>query len=343
MTRTGRAPVQRGKGNAMHRTVARTLTLLAVSSIGLAVPTAAPAATTTCTFTGSTVTATMVSGGDNAVFDVASGVIRVNGAACGAATVNNTDLIIATTDNLADQDSNVVTISHAGGRFEPGLTPEGGSGIPEIEWQIKLGGGVDGIIFLGSAGQDTISLGNGGPSAGINLNAETPPDVDVKFNAGSIESIELRGNAGADELTARGGTAVGAAYPKSVTLRGGIGADTLRGGAGTDHLVGGGGPDTLVGDDGNDGMFGGAGNDYLLGRNGNDTLFGNGGVDTLSGLAGQDLLIGGTGDDFLQGDTGKDELRAKDGGHDTVDGGPNLNDICKVDPVDTRTACEQVS
>jgi Ca2+-binding RTX toxin-like protein len=317
-----------------------------VVSLGLSVAGAPPAlAVTTCGFSAGVVTATMASDGDSAAFVVSGGAILMNGVACGAATVSNTDSILATTDNVSEYDDNIVSISHVGGRFEPGATVEGGSGLSEIEWQINLGEGDDEVRFIGTPGIDVVTLGAGGGTPAMNLNAsESPGDADVQFlgTGYSVESPKVYGNDGADVLSSNGGSGTGAAYAGGEASFGGSGADTLTGGSGRDHIIGGIGPDTIVGGGSHDQLFGGAGDDDLFGDQGDDALYGNAGADELHGGAGADVIVGGAGFDKLYGETGADDLNAQDGAHDIVSGGPHppQGDVCAVGPTDTVTGCE---
>lgn len=131
-------------------------------------------------------------------------------------------------------------------------------------------GVLDGI-GLGTAGNDTLSLGNGSDS--------------------------LFGGAGNDVISAGNGDDVAS---------GDAGSDVLSGGNGNDALSGGEGDDRLNGGNGNDQLSGGAGSDTLEGGNGSDTLLGGAGADRISGGNGDDLINGGAGDDVLQGNNGRD-------------------------------------
>jgi Ca2+-binding RTX toxin-like protein len=315
--------------------------LLLLSGLG-----AVPAlAVTTCGFSAPTMTVMMFADGDAALVDVAGGAIRVNGLACQGATVTNTDTIDVSTDNLAHADDNIVTISHAGGKFQPGATLEGSGTLSEIEWNITLGAGMDALRFVGTSGVDWVAVGSGGGNAALNLNAnENAPDVDVQFGSG-VESIRLSGYDGGDVLVADGGYATGAAYPKRVVLHGGNQADYLAGGTVNDHIFGGPGGDEIHGRNGNDTIAGGGQIDVIYGEAGNDTLIGDAGDDNLYGIGGNDLIIGDAGFDKMFGGVGVDTLKAKDGEKDYVEGGPpsTVNgDRCYVSSTDTVNTCEYV-
>jgi Ca2+-binding RTX toxin-like protein len=290
-------------------------------------------------------TVTMNSNGDNAFIRRSGSAIHVNGVACGAATVTNTDLIIAQTDNVTDFDDNNVTISHASGRFQPGATAEGGSGISEIEFQIDLGYGVDQLRFIGSSSTDVVVAGQSGGTPALNLNAnEAPDDADVDLDL-NVDLLVLRGYDGADRLSANGGSATGAAYQPFMEAYGGNGNDTLRGGSAYNGLYGGNGADTITGGGDNDIIRGGIGPDHLYGGGSDDQIYGDPGPDRMYGGSGSDLLNGGPGFDRMFGQSGSDALKAKDGEHDIVNGGPHptgFGDDCAVSGTDAVSMCEVV-
>jgi Ca2+-binding RTX toxin-like protein len=318
---------------------------VAIASLGLSIGVATPAlALTTCGFSAPVVTVTLNANGDDALVDVAAGAIRVNGVACQGATVTNADTINISTDNIAHADDNIVTISHAGGKFQPGLTLEGGGGISEIEFQIDLGNGLDELHFIGTSANDNVVLGAGGGTSAINLNAnETTDDVDVRFDAG-VDLVTLSGGNGSDQLRGSGGAATGAAYNTFLTLLGGTGNDTLFGGNARDIIVGGRGADSVLAGGHDDSINGGDGPDFVIGGWGNDTILGKAGVDRLYGGADSDRITGGPGHDEMYGQAGIDVLHADDGQQDVVDGGnpitPN-GDTCVVDQIDSVNSCEQ--
>lgn len=82
------------------------------------------------------------------------------------------------------------------------------------------------------------------------------------------------------------------------------------------------GNDTLAGTPGRDIICGLAGDDVIRGAGGNDTLRGDAGRDRIFAGAGNDTLEGGAGGDTLRGEAGRDLLLGRDGGRDTLDGGP---------------------
>jgi hypothetical protein len=87
----------------------------------------------TCAFDAATVTITVNGQIARVQAHRPSGEIRLNGVACGAATLATTDLIQVNGGALAD----TVTLT---GTFTPGLTAEA-DGASEIEIAVALGGG----------------------------------------------------------------------------------------------------------------------------------------------------------------------------------------------------------
>lgn len=136
------------------------------------------------------------------------------------------------------------------------------------------------------------------------------------------KSVTIRGGAGADTILAGGGNDRIFAGDGDDSVEGGDGKDTiygdagndsLRGGGGSDLLDGGDGADTLRGDAGNDNICGGANSDRLRGSAGNDTLDGGGSRDLIAGEIGDDSLIGGAGDDVCDGGAGTDDFNGGSG------------------------------
>jgi Ca2+-binding RTX toxin-like protein len=243
------------------------------------------------------VTAQMVAGAQ-AVLRVVGTQIQygVTPAACGAATTGNTDSI---TIVAPAGSSETLTIDQSAGAFAPGATGE--SNIPEIEIALNLGDASDEVVVIGTAGDDSIAVGQ----SGVGLNADG--DVDVTFQVLPAR-IELHGLGGADTLAGRGGQGTGGVFGGQLELVGGDGNDVLRGGLAADDVQG------------------GAGNDLLEGREGNDVLSGGAGDDTLAGNDGDDELTGGAGADSFIGSGGNDTFFATDGEADTqMNGGPGTD------------------
>src|SRR5918996_590179 len=243
------------------------------------------------------VTAQMAAGGQ-AVLRVSGAQIQFGAtpAACGAATTANTDTI--TVIGPAGS-SETLTLDQSAGAFAPGATGE--SGLAEIEIALNLGDASDEVVVIGTAGDDSIAVGQNG----VGLNADG--DVDVAF--GQLPArMEVHGLGGADTLAGRGGQGTGGVFGGQLELVGGDDADTLRGGLGADDVQG------------------GAGNDLLEGREGNDVLSGDAGDDTLAGNDGNDELTGGAGADSFIGSSGDDVFFATDGEADTqLSGGPGID------------------
>ena len=154
-------------------------------------------------------------------------------------------------------------------------TIDGGTGADLIHGQT----GDDTINLTGTFGNDTITGGETGETAGDVVNATAlTQDTTLNFTgneAGTlsdgtstasfseIERFQL--GSGADTVNAAATTA-------GVNVDGGAGADSMTGGSGADTLAGGSGNDTLNGGAGNDSLTGGAGADRITGGTGNDTI-----------------------------------------------------------------------
>lgn len=234
--------------------------------------------------------------GQNGVLRVELAVITLNGLPCGEATTTNTSRISVTAPGGSAE---VLTIDQSGGEFAPGATSESDA-FSEIEIAANLGDASDGVVVLGRAVDDLISIGQNG----VALNADG--DVDVTFVV-QPQSIEAHGLGGTNTLTARGGHGAGTAFLGSAVL-----------------YVGDGGSATGAG--GNDRLYGGPNNDTLVGNGGSDVLEGGAGTDSLNGGNGDDDLTGGAGADLLSGSAGNDTLHADDDEADTtINGGPDTD------------------
>jgi hypothetical protein len=223
----------------------------------------AAAAAAACQFDATTAKVTVGYSGPGTVARIKrgpSGEILVDGAACGAATVTNTDTILAQAGSGRQQ----LIIDLSGGSFSPGKTPESGS-ISEIEFQVDAGNGGeyplgDDVTVSGRSVADTIRFGG----TGIFLDGDVDPDVTTT----NVETLTALGNGGDDHLLGTGDGAGGPAA--SLPL-------LLSGGAGNDELVGGDVKDTLDGGDGNDTELGGGDADTIkegTAPNGADVLDG---------------------------------------------------------------------
>jgi Ca2+-binding RTX toxin-like protein len=297
-----------------------TIGLLAVISLGLAlaVPRTASAAAT-CSLHG-TLLKVQLGSGDTATLARSGDAIQLDGAACGAATVNNTGRVTVTGSTGNEK----FVLDLRGGPFAPGSGAEA-TGTPEIEISVSLGAGTDRLAVLGTTGDDAFSLG----SLGINLNGDDDADVILV----ATEKVAVTAFAGTDTVSGAGGAVTGTAFALPLVVWGGPGNDTVVGGTANDFLQGQGGTDGVKGRQGNDRAGGGSGTDSLRGANGNDIL---------RGRADKDHLVGGPGSDQLFGGTGDDSLNTKDTveGNDTGQGGAGT-DTCVGDPKDTFTGCEK--
>jgi Ca2+-binding RTX toxin-like protein len=338
---------------------ARSLAFAAAATALMAglVPTTDVAAATSCAYVAGSKTVTVnASGAVTAkVSRNAAGAILVDGAACGAATVGNTNNLAVVGDGAAQ----TVHVLLGNGGFAPGASPEA-TGASDIEITINLAGGTDKLIFLGGGSADVMRLGAGG----ADLNDDG--DADAGFSA--VEKLQLNGEGGADKLYGTGING-GLATTVPLTIYGGPGADDLRGGSEGDTLVGGADADSLRGGDGPDSLDGGLGADALIGGNGTDTatyaarttsveisidgaandgasgehdliatdienVIGGSGSDALIGSSWTNRLVGGAGNDYLDGMAGGDTLEGGPGADqlvggadgDTMFGGPGADD-----------------
>jgi Ca2+-binding RTX toxin-like protein len=250
--------------------------------------------------------------------------IMVGGAACGAATVFNTDTVTVT----GSPNVETFRVSLGGGPLAPGLTQP-------IDIAVDLGAqtGTDSLLVHGLGGPDTIEVG----SVAVDLDGNAEPDLTYV----GVEQIIVETLDGADRVSGQGGPATGGIATVPLILAGGPGDDTLVGGDGRDLLHGGLGNDLLDGaastPGGNGATWqvapgpvvvdlsanaasGADGNDVVmnvtsvLGSSYDDTLRGTNATDSLAGGPGNDTLIGLDGDDELAGHAGTDSL---DGGNGT--------------------------
>jgi Ca2+-binding RTX toxin-like protein len=290
--------------------------LLAFQAIAIVGATSA-SAVGSCTFNllNHTLTVT-INSGSSSTLDVQSpsGAIRLDGTACGSATIANTTAISVLGQPGA---SETLTIDNATGLAFPG----------SISWAVDLDSGAgDSLGFDLASGQDnTLSMTDSGFS----------------MNGGSgvwlgVEQLTVTGGDGNDTidgsaLSASGPTLAVYGDPLFVTPGG---MDVISGGAGNDFLSGEDGNDTISGGAGNDTIYGSAwtvpvdDDDVLSGGAGNDTIYATQGDDVVTGGAGADSLDGGTGDDtFDEGAaaSGADTIDGA-GGTDTVDYGDRTTD-----------------
>jgi Ca2+-binding RTX toxin-like protein len=249
--------------------------------------------------------------------------------------------------------SESLTLDLSGGQFSPGFTPEG-SGISEIEFQLDLLAGNDGLVIQGGAGVESIRLGFGG----VNVNG----DDDADLTLAGLEQAIVNGGAGNDKLSGKGGLGTGSAFPLRLTLNGEAGNDRLTDGLAADLVDGGPGSDRLTAlknADAADDYAGGPGTDTLsYGPRAQAVTVSTDGQANDGALSEADnarsdieKLTGGNGDDTLSAKTPAKETLKGGNGNDTIDvhdgnsldvanGGLGTGDTCLADPGDTKLNCE---
>jgi Ca2+-binding RTX toxin-like protein len=314
---------------ALAASAAAPLVVLRMSGTAISAP--------ACSYDGVSSVSVTLGPNDATTLAVAGGAIELDGSACGAATVDNTDTI----DVVGSGSGNSFTIDLSGGSFTHST---GG----DIAFMVDLGRAGSLHVHAGP-GNDAVTLGE----VGINLNArEASPDADVSIS--HVRLLTASGESGADRLSAGGGAGTGGAV-RGVTLNGGRGDDTLLEGAGGDTMRGGAGTDTVdlsrtsgadadleagtvtvhgsttTGISNVEAVAGSPGEDAITGDDGPNDLMGAQGDDEVFGLHQQDELRGGRGDDVLGGR-----------GRDRLDGGPR-KDRCRGGPgADSFRACETI-
>jgi hypothetical protein len=277
-------------------------------ALGLAlVPSAASAAVaTSCSFDAGTATVSAVVGsGDNPTLIRNDTAIEFGGAPCGAATITNTDTV-----TVLDPDPNTgesLTVSLAGGRLEPGKTPED-DGTDEIE--ISIAQSFAGpLTLIGSDAADHFYVCAGD----INLNDNVSGDGEI-LGPTTLTVTTVDGGKGNDVLRTKmyqsvvsGGEGDDVLYPMDAlpsTYGGGPGNDELSmssqsaSGIGEIHALGGGdativrsnsvsdtahGFETFEGFDGPTNFYGSSGADHFIGTKYNDWFLPLGGNDIIDG------------------------------------------------------------
>ncbi|HEX8103586.1 MAG TPA: calcium-binding protein [Solirubrobacteraceae bacterium] len=203
-------------------------------------PATAAAAPAGCTFDAAAARVSVDYSGPGTVARVdrtAAGAIRLDGVACGAATVFNTDAIVAS----AGTGVQTLTVDLAAGRFAPGKTAEAGQ-TAEIEIAVDGGTGgefpfADVVRVAGGTAADAWRI----TDAGVLLDS----DADADLTTTGVEALTLAGGQGDDQIS-------GAAATLPLTLDGGAGRDVLEGGDDDDTLAGGPGDDVESGNGGTD-------------------------------------------------------------------------------------------
>ena len=309
------------------------LSLVAVISILVAPSAAVAGPLSTCSYDGTTKTATIdVAAGELVTIRRADEAITLDGVACGAATIGNTDLVSIVAVHPAATE--LVEISLFGGPLFPGATPED-DGSSEIEFDIDFKDGFgDRLDIVGSSGDDTISVGSHALVTGtVNLNAdEAVFDHDVTVSKTTV-LLEVWGGRGQDRLALWGPDGFATfAHPN---LHGGPDADRLLGviQADEEHLDGGMGKDAI---DFTEAPLGSSGAPWLIWDGNRSTI----GEDPLTSVEvaylgpGDDdiLYVGGaTGETY--GGAGHDNFVADvrpgsgDPGHRVAHGGPGADQL----------------
>lgn len=266
-----------------------------------------------------------------------SGLVVINGFACGGATSTTLKKLVVTGSAGAE----TLILDYMGGTFAPGIT--GAVGV-----DVDLLGGTDAVKLRGSKAVDAFVFG----ASGITINADTLKDIAFA----NVETFVATMSDGNDTVSAAGSATTGATFTADVTVYGGAGDDTLRGGDGDDTFYGNDGNDTFTNgtaSDGADTFNGGAGTDTVdysgrsnavtinldttandgealeldkvvndvengIGGGGGDTIVGSASDNVFDGDAGADTISGGVGNDTLKGGAGADTLNG-DAGDDVFD------------------------
>jgi hypothetical protein len=118
----------------------------------------------------------------------------------------------------------------------------------------------------------------------------------------------IDGGAGDDTIYSRGGRDDVFGNTGNDTINAGDGHDVVYGGDGNDHLMGGRGRDYIEGGQGNDTLIGGRGDDVLSGGQGNDRIVGQQGDDRVYTGAGNDTVVNRSGTDTVFGQTADDTI-----------------------------------
>ena len=294
----------------------------------------------TCSFDAATAAVTIAVDGVTAnVSRTAAGIIRLNGVACGGATVTNTDTIqIAASPRAA-----AVMLQ---GHYAPGKTAEPAGSEIEIaltgitNLTLVTGGGDDVLVYTGT-GTDVGGDGDDDITGVTPLSVRAGLGDDYVDFSLATNSVSLYGQGGDDHMIGGLGRNV---------ISGQDGADILEGNGGNDRIEGGDGDDVLLGGDGLDTFDEGAaanGADLIDGgprtdfvdyskRTGalsitmsaggaDDGEAGEGdevtAVENLNTGAGDDVVIGTSGVNIIEGRGGNDQLFGL-GDHDTLEGGP---------------------
>ena len=200
-------------------------------------------------------------------------------------------------DNILGSNGADVLVGDGGNDFVDGQqgndTVFGNDGDDVFQWDPGDGsdilegqGGVDKLVFNGSAGAEIMNITPNGGRFIFTRNIGN-----IVMDCDGIEDVEVNAFAGADTITGANGLLnTGLLRMK---IDGGDGIDIITGGDTDDTILGGLLADTLNGGDGNDTLTGGDDNDVMNGGNGNDTMIWNPGDDNdiLNGDAGEDTML----------------------------------------------------
>jgi Ca2+-binding RTX toxin-like protein len=278
-------------------------------ALGLAmVPSAASAAVaTSCSFDAGTATVSAVIGsGDGPTLIRNDTAIEFGGVPCGAATITNTDTI-----TVLDPDPNTgesLTVSLAGGRLEPGKTPED-DGTDEIE--ISIAGSFAGpLTLIGSDAADHFYVCAGD----INLNDNVSGDGEI-LGPSTLTVTTVDGGKGNDVLRTRmyqsvvsGGEGDDVLYPMDFQ------ASTYSGGPGNDELSMTG---QIPSSFGEIHALGGGDATVVQSSSVSDTAHG---IETFEGFSGPTKFYGSSSADHFIGTQYNDWFQPS-GGNDIIDGG----------------------
>ena len=341
--------------------------LIGLAALAAALLPAAPAAASTISSNGSTVTYTAASGESNSVlvsyveYDTSCGSI---GAPClsvfdsrarmtsvsGACELVSSSPIYGDTA-VCSVPTNVV--ADLGDRDDAYWDWDGPSTV--------VGGAGNDTPITGAGGDDSLHGGIGSDELegwdGDDLLDGGPGDDYLEGIAYVEEGMThgtdtYVGGGGYDTVTYEGRTEDLALSPNGVADDGAagehddIGTDVMGigGGHGADTMTGNGARNVFGGGPGDDVLSGAGGDDHLVGGVGADRLTGGDGQDLLGGEDGDDALDGGTGVDRYYGDSvgaciafscpsGRDDIDAADGEREEISCGPGT-DTLAADPVD---------
>jgi hemolysin type calcium-binding protein len=215
----------------------------------------------------------------------------------------------------------------------PGRSVAGEGGSPEIEVTLPE---MPLAYVNGSAGDDTIAVGESGGKLGFNLDAGSEDasnaDLDVFSPAPTFEVFYVEAGAGDDTIDA--GSGAPGFEPEHSLMYDKL---HLLGGPGDDHILSATGKVRSHSFKGGAIIQGGPGDDLLEGREGHDSIDGEPGDDVLLGNRGPDSLSGGKGADVMSGGPGSDLIAAKDKARDkTIACGPGKDFPAIADKIDPK-------